>query len=577
MRLTLTLALLLLLITGSTMAQQPLEHPNKIYKSPDGKLYVNRNDPIYLRIATDSVPDGESHLLRSEETSEYANPMYFDTEGFNTIRSPWKVDPETRKYVYPKEDVVFAVYADSKPPSSRVDFGTEDIVTEDNTVYAGEPLTLQFNTSDGLSGVENVYYSMDGAPYQALQQPIKIDREKSFVLRYYAVDHVGNAEKPRQVSVVTDLSNPQTTHQIEGDQYENIISGRSEIHIQAEDEVTGVHQTWFTIDGSEARPYRAPIRGKDLSEGEHMITYYSVDKVNNSEEMQKFSFYVDKTPPRVMEELIGNTFTASDKEYFSGRNKLKFISMDNKAGVKEIRYSVNGGEFKVYEKPFSLSQSGNLSIQTLAIDRVNNKKQTRKLTNRSNVSYVDLTGPQLSHRFEGPAFPYRNTFYISNQTRIILEGEDSESGFKKIDYKKQKQTEYTTYTNPFSLEEEGAHIIQYTGYDNLDNSSSEKIECIVDNKGPSIHHRFSMPSRGTKTMEGNQVPVLPAHAMLFLSATDTLVGLEQVSYELNGDHQQSYQGAIKGFEPGTSYQIHVTATDKLGNTREQMIRFYVEK
>jgi len=576
MRFKHTLVLMLLLITGSTMAQQPLEHPNKIYKSPEGKLYVNRNDPIYLRIATDSVAESGSHLLKSEETRQYANPMYFDTEGYNTIRSPWKVDPETRKYLYPKEDVIFTVYADSKPPSSRVDFGTEDIVREGNTIYAGDTLTLGFNSTDALSGVEKVYYSIDGAPYQPLNQPLTIDQEKSFVLHYYAVDHVGNVEKPAQLSVVTDLSTPQTTHDIKGDQYKNIISARSEIHLQAEDQITEVRQTWFSIDGSESRPYRASVKGKDLSEGDHLLTYYSVDKVNNSEEMQKFSFYVDKTPPRVMEELIGNSYTANDKEYFSGQNKLKFISMDNKAGVKEIRYSINGGEFRVYDKPFNLTQSGNLRIETLAIDRVNNKKQTQKLTSRTNVSYVDLTGPRLSHRFQGPVFPYRDSYFISKRTRIILKGEDSESGFKKIDYKEEKQTEYTPYKDPFSLQEEGAHTIQYTGYDNLNNSAAETITCIVDNGGPAIHHRFSMLPKGTQNVEGNQVPVFPAHAMLFLSATDSIVGFEQLSYAVNGNKKQAYEGAIHGFEPGTLYKVTVTAKDKLGNISRQKIVFYIE-
>jgi len=576
MRLNHTLVLLLLLITGSTMAQQPLEHTHKIYKSPEGKLYVNRNDPIFLRIATDSVSGSHSQLLQSEKTRQYANPMYFDTEGYNTIRSPWKVDPETRKYVFPKEDVIFVVYADSKPPSSRVDFGTEDIVREGNTVYAGEPLTLQFDASDALSGVENVYYSIDGAPYQALSQPLSIDQEKSFDLRYYAADHVGNVENPRQVRVVTDLSDPQTTHEIKGDNYENIISARSEIRLQAEDQVTSVSQTWFSIDGSENRPYRTPLKGRDLSEGEHILTYYSVDKVNNSEEMRKFSFYVDKTPPRVMEELIGNSYTASDREYLSGRNKLKFISMDNKAGVKEIRYSINGGEFKVYDKPFNLTQSGNLRIETLAIDRVNNKKQTRKLTNRPNVSYVDLTGPGLSHRFQGPVFTYRDTYFVSPRTRIILEGEDSESGFKKIDYKEQQQTAYKTYADPFSLKEEGAHTIEYTGYDNLNNSASETIDCMVDNQGPAIHHRFSMPSKTTRTVEGTQIPVLPAHARVFLSATDSIVGFEQMTYAVNGKQEQAYQGAIGGFNPDTLYHITATAKDKLGNISRKEIRFYIE-
>src|SRR6056297_598284 len=113
--------LLFLWLPNLLMAQEPPEHPHKMYQSPEGKLYVNRNDPIYLRIASSPEEDSSGHLLQSEASKPYTNPMYFDTEGYNTVRSPWKVDPETRQYAQPREDVVFVVYADSKPPQSQVE------------------------------------------------------------------------------------------------------------------------------------------------------------------------------------------------------------------------------------------------------------------------------------------------------------------------------------------------------------------------------------------------------------------------------------------------------------------------
>ena len=46
-------------------------------------------------------------MLNSEQSAEYANPMYLDVEGFNSLRSPSAVDPETRKTVYPLEDIIY--------------------------------------------------------------------------------------------------------------------------------------------------------------------------------------------------------------------------------------------------------------------------------------------------------------------------------------------------------------------------------------------------------------------------------------------------------------------------------------
>ena len=569
------LILLFLLLSNLLLAQEPPAHPHKMYQSPEGRLYVNRHDPIYLRIAASPGEDTASHLLRSEATAKYTNPMYFDAEGYNTLRSPWKVDPETGEYAEPREDVVFVVYADSKPPQSQVEWKTEDILHEEQTVYLGEPLNLNFQTHDALSGTASIYYSLNANPYQPFEPPLQLDQEQTYRLKYYGVDHVGNAEKPKQVEIIVDLGPPSTAMEIEGDRYENVISGRSQIVLQAKDQITGVEQTWYSMDGGQREPYRVPLKASQLDEGEHTLTYHSMDRVHNKEKKKEFQFYVDKTAPRVMEEITGNSYTADGKEYFSGRNRLKFISMDNKAGVQEIRYSINNGEFKVYDKPVALTESGNLSIEAVAIDRVNNKQRSRRLTNGSHVSYVDLSGPELSHEFDGPVFQHQDSTFITPDTEIILHGKDGESGFNKMEYLADRSEQPVPYKEPFSLKQEGVHPIRYSGYDNLDNRSTRQFSCTVDDQGPEIYHRFSSPSHRTRETEGKRYPVYPSHVALFLSATDAGAGLDRISYTLNGSSHR-YKSMIENLTPGRLYHLEVRAIDNLGNKQTESLDFYID-
>ena len=55
-----------------------------------------------------------------------------------------------------------------------------------------------------------------------------------------------------------------------------------------------------------------------LSEGEHTISYFSEDILGNKEDEKSFDFYLDKSAPKVIDEIIGNTFIANGKEYYSG-------------------------------------------------------------------------------------------------------------------------------------------------------------------------------------------------------------------------------------------------------------------
>ncbi|HRW63692.1 MAG TPA: hypothetical protein P5132_09400, partial [Bacteroidales bacterium] len=545
-------------ISINSQAQEPLKHIKKIYRSPEGKLYANKSLPIYFRIATSPDDDAQSFLLNpAEDSKKYANPMYFDTEGYNTFRSPSKVDTVTKQVVYPLEDIIYEIYSDSKAPVTRFSIEQSKHYLKDGIYYFNEKITIQFNAKDETSGVEASYYSLNGQAFQALTSTIELNEEKQYILKYYSVDNVGNAEDIKEIKIVIDITKPETKLTAEPDKYENIVSPRTKIILEATDNSSLVKQTLYSIDNGTFYKYSKPLNLATFKEGEHNIIYYSIDNVGNEEPKKEFQFYLDKTAPMVVDELIGNTFITNGKEYSSGRSKIKLTAMDNKSGVKEIRYSISDGEFQVYSQPFYLSKSGQLKIQTFVIDNVNNQSINTIMTDKSNISYVDLSGPKLGHSFTGAKFQSKDTVFITKDTKIQLAASDDAAGFNRLTYSIDNG-DITPYTKPFIINNEGVHTITYTGYDNVENTSVNSFICVEDNIGPEIFFRFSILSDKQKTLDGKIYDIYPEHVVLFLSSTDLSVGFDKMFYSVNGQAKKPYTSLITGFQGGKAYQVKVT-------------------
>jgi hypothetical protein len=576
LKFTILYVLALVLISSVALAQEQLSHKKKMFRSSEGKLYINKDLPIYFRISISGDDDAESHLLNpAEDSKKYANPMYLDTEGYNTFRSPYKVDTVTKKTVYPLEDIIYELYADSRAPTTKFSFENKKYYKNSDVYYFGEIMDLKFHATDAMSGVETTYYSINGTPFVKLTGDIKLDKEILYEIKYYSVDNVGNAEKVKAITVKIDITKPTTKLSVDTDIHNNIISPRSKIVLEASDENSKVKKTVFSINGGTWYNYNTPVVISGLKEGDHKISYYSIDNAGNEEAPKEYSFYLDKSAPMVVDELLGNTFIANGKEYSSGRSKVKLTAMDNKAGVREIRYSINDGEFLEYTKPFYLNKSGKLKIQTFVTDKVNNQKITTILSSKSNISYVDLSGPTLGHRFIGQHFVSKDTVFITKNTKISLAANDDASGVKRMEYSLDNG-EIIDYESPFKIGKEGIHNITYTGYDFVDNSSTHKFTCVEDNSGPEIYFRFSILVNKTKEIDGKIYEVFPSHVVLFLSSTDSSVGFQKISYSTNGNQYKPYTSLIKGFSKEKFYTVKVKSVDKLGNLSEKTIEFYIE-
>ena len=321
--------------------------------------------------------------------------------------------------------------------------------------------------------------------------------------------------------------------------------------------------------------FSGTLRTSGLSEGDHKLEYYAEDIVGNQEAPRVFDFYVDRTGPTILEDIIGKKFMSNGKEFSSGRSQLKLTALDNKAGVKTIYYSINNSDYVLYEKPvFLKAVKGKMTVKAYAVDKVNNKNQAADEDNSALLPFVDLTGPSLKYHLIDPQFVASDTIYISSKTKIVFSGFDNESGLNNIQYVIDNK-DSARYLAPFSITKEGQHSIDYIGTDNVDNTTTQNLKVMVDNTGPKLIPTFSIAPKGTVIENGKTLDVYPGHVCLFVAATDVESGYDHMSYSLNGSSEKLFTGFLGGFPPKSN--ITIKAYDKVGNETQLKLEFVVSK
>jgi hypothetical protein len=568
-------------------AQEPLKHEKCIYKAEDGKLYINKDLPLYIRIATSSGEDAESWLLSSTKTSRYANPMYLDTEGWNSLRSPSAVDTSTKKVVYPLQDIIFDLYADGIPPQSEIKFGASRVFDDDTILYADSGEEIGFDGNDSMSGIDDFYYSVNGTSFIGLKkQKTNFEDEGRYDVGYYAVDNVGNVEEPKKISFVIDKTAPVTNHSIDGINENNIVAPDASIVLEAQDSLSGVKNIFFAVNDGDFELYRKPIPLTVLSDEESKITWYAVDNVGNKEALkfigtiasagasenegsETFDYYIDREAPEVNISFKGPHYR-NDREYISGNTKVVLNAKDDKSGVKDILYSYNSFvTSEEYTEPFFPEGNDIVKITYSAIDRVGNSAEET-----TRAVFIDRNVPESRVDFDGPVFRNRDTLFIAPSTMAEIRATDKESGVKDVVFILNDQK--NNYTSPFKGWKRGVNRLVWYASDNVSNKEEKKeMTFIMDEDAPEIHHHFSVEPIGKKVVRDEEYVIYPSNTKLYIGATDDTSGEESLQYTINGDKVSS-EIPVEGFEPG-NYEIAIEAVDALKNKTAKTIRFAIEK
>lgn len=563
-----------LLMAVTWVSAQELIIPDKsFYVDSLHRFFTQTDLPLYVQIA--SRPGDPNPVTLSQTDFSNQNnaivPMFMDGNGKHHLRH--------RDALHNTENV-FVIYADGTAPTSTSQFSGAPVYYSGGKTYYGKNLTISLSTSDDLSGIKAFLYSMNGEKYHQYRQAFSANKEGENILKYYAFDNVGNVEPLNEKPFIVDLTPPVTKYKVGGLNINGIVlSAASDVWLEFSDNISGTSATRFFFNNEGEKSYSGgKIDFRYLPEGENTLYFYSIDKVKNVEEKKKFEFFYDKSAPIIATDILGDRFIVDDRIYFSGRTKLKITAVDNKTGIKALRYAINDLNFRDYTEPFYLpSQQGIHIIRYYAVDSLDNS--TADLRNlrfeefRHNTSkiFVDLTGPSLDYSFDGPNYTSRDTVFINDKTRIRLSFTDAESGPKQLAYAKDKNPSEIDYIAPFSVTKPGWHTIQIVGYDNVNNRNQRTFGFVVDNQSPVIDHSFSVQPIGKR----NGLNVYPPFVALYLAPHDDLSGVDKVSWSLNGAPEQPYQSRIDIFARGQKHKIVVTVSDKLGNSSSKTFEFWV--
>lgn len=568
-------------LIGQNKPEKP-EFEKKVFRDDDDRLYIQKSLPVYLELSTSEDGSGETFRLKSKQDSEYTNPMHFDTEGINFIRHRWAVDPETKTTKRPKETIKFEIYADSKGPRTRISFmDAPSFVSPARKVYYGKNLKVKLKASDAVSGVAETHYALDASSYSNYNNPMDVNDEGDHNLYYFAHDRVGNAEKTRERTFTVDLTAPKTTKSIQGTYHNgNILSPKAKYVLESKDELAGVKYTYYQINDGEFKVYdpSQPVSVNYLSDGNHSITYYAEDRVENEESKESFDFYLDKIPPEVSVTLQGDKHEGK-YTFVSPRTKVKMDATDNKAGVKHIKYRIDNEGNQTYQNPFQLKdEKGTQKVVFFARDKVENRSAAGNKT-----VYMDNQPPNSSIAYGDPKFFTRDTLFINESTNVRLRANDYESGVKETAYQVNGGSQ-ETYQDPFNVSQEGYHTIKFWTTDRVNNEEDKKESHVfVDNTPPNIYHNFSIDPIGTKQKDGKTLKVYPNYTRLYLGATDEKSGNDKILYSMDGGKTyKAYSSPetldiseLDRFEEEKYYSVKVKAIDKLGNESQETFDFYV--
>ena len=556
----------------AVVAQEPAQptHEKRVYIN-DGNTYVQKSLPLYFMFSTSK--GGKQYSLTSKASEGYADPMYLDTEGVNYMRSKWAVDPDTRKVKSPKEEVLYELYADGLAPRTRLAFSGASIYRSDR-VYYGPGLQFTLTSKDGVSGVENTFYALGGS-WTNYGGTVNAATEGENTLYYYANDNVGNAEKTKNSKFVVDLSTPTSNHAIVGIVYNsNIIAPSTTFDLSQSDNLSGVNRTMYSFDErSEKRQY-GKVGVSNLKDGNHTLYYYSADNVKNTETKKSFSFYLDKIAPVVSISINGDQHQGSKYLFVSNRTSVNLSATDNKAGVNKIYYRMDGGERNDFSSDFKYPDVN--GVHTIKYDATDNVQNLA--SNKYKTVYLDNKLPQTGITYGNPQFFSRDTLFVNKDTKVTLKAHDYQSGVQTVQYSVDGAG-FQNYSQ-FTVPSEGYHTIKFKTTDNVNNVETEKTSNVfVDNTAPVIYHNFSIEPIGNKS----GMNIYPNYSRLYLGATDDHVGTKTIKYSINDGPLTLYSSAStldisernRFLKKKVKYNVRIVVEDKLGNTTEKTIEFYV--
>lgn len=253
-----------------------IEHKKRVYVDDQKRLYVALSAPLFFRLALSPDDDDPSYLFHGPD-SQVPLPVHLDGPGAHSIRHPASHnDPGFKVYVY----------ADAAPPTTLVHFSDVPLYQGQDRLFFGKGLTATLGAQDDMTGVQQTYLSLDEGVFTVYKDLMSFVQEKTYRLRYYSVDNVGNSERVSELTFSLDGSSPIVTAKFSGANanpgaQEPIYPVGTTLEMTAFDAGSGVDRLVLAVNSAPEQSYSAPVRFERA--GDYTVVIRATDKVGNAE------------------------------------------------------------------------------------------------------------------------------------------------------------------------------------------------------------------------------------------------------------------------------------------------------
>lgn len=178
--------------------------------------------------------------------------------------------------------------------------------------------------------------------------------------------------------------------------------------------------------------------------------------------------WMDNTPPETVIKIDG--IPGNDDWYISDV-EITLISKDI-SGITAKEYSFDETTWFTYTAPFTFTTEGITIIYYRSTDGAGNVETTKSATIK-----IDKTPPESEVSLDG--YLVNNEYYVTD-VEVTLSAVDSISGVHHMDFY-YGDSEWTTYTEPFTITEHGITTIYYRSVDvagNIETIKSVIIEIV---------------------------------------------------------------------------------------------------
>jgi outer membrane protein assembly factor BamB len=491
------------------------------------------NIPVYMYF---TAADDLSGVASTDPADNF---LTFNREGTNQTKQVTVTDKAGNSATFTSP----SVNVDFTPPTTGAVLSN----TGDSSAWSSGAVQVTLSASDGLSGLADTYYSVDGASPKIYSEPFSVSHSGEHYLIYWSTDVAGNIEGQLYATFKIDASAPTTQATISGVYGNGWYRDPAQVTLSASDSLSGVADSFYTVDGGEAQTYTTPF---NVSGGSHVINYWSVDAVGNVEAQHALTVNVDADAPSTQLATAG---TAGTNGWYRSSVQVSLTPTDIRSGVANTYYSVDGGATQAYTGTFTVSGDAQHSVSFWSVDRVGNTE-----ARRSAAINIDATSPtRHSALVLGPP---GNNSYFRGAVQMSLGTTDDLSGVASIYYRIDGGATQT-YSGAFTISGDGVHPVEFWSVDVAGNNSNSNTSMIrIDATAPQTQAAAS----GTTGANGwYRSPVQVA-----LSAADNLSGIANSYYSIDGGATQTYAGAFTVSNAG-AHTILFWSQDQANNTEAQ--------